>query len=503
MKLNWSLIRLIFGILLLMEAGFLLVTLAVSLWFRYKLGEDDWSAFLVSTIVTAVAGLLLLVSGRRHTTRITMREGFFVVTVAWILFTIFGMLPYLLYGTCTTMADAVVETMSGFTTTGSTVLDNIEAQPRGILFWRGLTQWMGGLGIVVFSLALLPLIGTGSTQIFGAETNGLHVDKLRPRIDETARRLWGIYATLTALNILLYWFFGMSWYDAVVHSFSTMASGGFSSYQDSIGHFHSPAIEYVCCLFLFLTSINFNLFYFLGVGKPRTLWRNEEFRWFTFAVIGMTVLMMLLSYFTRYSAESLPEQIEALGDGSFEGTFRVALFHVLTIISSAGFQGEYFDYCLWGPIFWVPTLLMMVMGGSTGSTAGGLKVVRFVVLFKNAKSEFRQALSPHSYSSVQLNGVTLTAHAVYKIIAMLLIYLILAVFSIFVLQLMGLSFDTSIGATTSAFGNTGPALGSIGPAFTWASLPDAAKWYLSACMLIGRLEIFTVVLIFLPMFWRR
>ena len=504
MRLNWKLIRYILGLLLLMEAFFLLVSSGVGLYYHFSLGEGDWIYFLTCGLLTGLLGAWCYWGNRHHSKQISTREGFLVVSSTWVVFSVFGMIPYLLNGTCHTVTDAFLETMSGFTTTGCTTINNLEEQPHAILFWRCLTQWLGGLGIVVFSLALLPMIGTGATQIFGAETNGLQVDKLRPKIQQTARRLWGIYLTLSVLNAVLYWVAGMSVFDAVCHTFSTMASGGFSNYSDSMGHFHSSSIEYICIVFLFLTSVNFNLYYFIGRGQMRYCFKNDEFRWFFFLVIGFTVLFMGLDAATRWFCHSAtPEQIAALGDGTLECSFRTALFHTLTICSSAGFQGQYFDYVQWGAVYWLPTLLLMAMGGCTSSTAGGLKVVRIVVLLKNAKNEFLQALNPRSFTSVRLNGHNLHGDVVYKILAMLSIYLILVVLSIFVLQCMGLTFDTSIGVAISAFGNTGPALGSAGPAFTWAAIPDLAKWYLSFCMLIGRLEIFTVILIFMPMFWRR
>ena len=504
MKLNWKLIRYILGLLLLMEAAFLLASAGVGVYYHFTLGESDWLSFLLCGLGTGLLGWLLYWGNRQHSRQISTREGFLVVSSTWIIFSLFGMLPYLIEGTCKTVTDAFMETMSGFTTTGSTTILNLEEQPHAILFWRCLTQWLGGLGIVVFSLALMPMIGAGATQIFGAETNGLQVDKLRPKIQQTARRLWGIYLTLSLLNAVLYWLAGMSVFDAVCHTFSTMASGGFSNYSDSMGHFHSAMIEYICIAFLFLTSVNFNLYYFVGRGQFRYCLKNDEFRWFTFIVIGFTVLFMSLDAATRYcSSTASAAQIASLGDGTFECSLRTALFHTLTICSSAGFQGQYFDYVQWGPVFWLPTMMLMSMGGCSSSTAGGLKVVRIIVLIKNAKNEFLQALNPRTYTTVRLNGHSLHGYVVFKILAMLSIYLILVVVSIFVLQCMGLSFDTSVGTVVSAFGNTGPALGSTGPAFTWAGLPDLAKWYLSLCMLIGRLEIFTVILIFMPMFWKR
>ncbi|MDO4497017.1 MAG: TrkH family potassium uptake protein [Bacteroidales bacterium] len=503
MKLNWALVRFIFGLLLIVEAVFMMVSAGVALFYHYHAGDNDWWALAVPAMLTGLSGWAFWHSGRHHNSQITTREGFFIVSCTWVLFTLFGMLPFLFSGACHHVSDAFLEAMAGFTTTGCTTINNLEEIPHGIHFWRCLTQWLGGLGIVVISLALLPMIGSGATQIFGAETNGLHVDKLRPKIQHTARRLWGIYVTLSVANAVLYWVAGMSVFDAICHTFSTMASGGFSTHQDSIGYYHSPAIEYVCIVFLFLTSVNFNLYYFLGIGHLRAFWRNEELRWFTGIVFGFTLLFMSLDGATRFFSETESEQLSALGDGTFLCSLRTALFHTLTIVSSAGFQAEYFDYVKWGAVFWMPTLLLMACGGCTSSTAGGLKVVRFVVLMKNARNEILQALHPRAYVAVRLNGHTLASETVYKVLAMFSIYVILAVVSIFFLQLLGLSFDTAIGTAVSALGNTGPALGDLGPAFTWSEVPALGKWYLSLLMLVGRLEIFTVLLIFSPMFWKK
>lgn len=502
-RINWSLIRYIFGILMLMEAFFMGISTLVGVYYHFEAGENDWQPLLLTTFVTAVIGYVMTVTSKKHTKQIATREGFFVVSSAWIVFCLLGMIPFLLTHTCPTVGSAFLEAMSGFTTTGCTTIDDIENVPHGLMFWRHLMQWLGGLGIVVISLALIPLIGTGATQVFSAETNGLSVDKLRPKIQQTARRLWTIYFGLSVINVLLYWLGDMSWFDAVCHTFSTMASGGFSTHSDSIGFFKSSYIEYVCIVFLFITSINYNLFYFLGQGYFRLTWKNEELRWFTYLVIGFTVLFMGLNYLTVNGIIGDDINPATLGDGSWECRFRTSLFHTLTIISSAGYQAQYFDYVAWGHVFWLPTLMMMIMGGCSSSTAGGLKVVRFVVLVKNAKQEIFQALYPRSVSAVRLNGHTLPHNTVFKILAMLSIYLILLVISIFVLQCMGVSFDTSIGCTISALGNTGPALGQAGPAFTWSFLPEAAKWFLAIMMMIGRLEIFTVILLLTPMFWKK
>lgn len=502
-KLNWPLIRYIFGVLLLMESFFMGISTLVALYYHFTVGESDWLALLSTMLLTATVGYGMVLTSRKRSSQITTREGFFVVSLAWLVFCLLGMIPFLLTGTSTRLSDAFLEAMSGFTTTGCTTITELEAVSHGIMFWRHLMQWLGGLGIVVISLALIPIIGTGATQVFSAETNGLSVDKLRPKISQTALRLWTIYFGLSVVNAVLYWLGDMSVFDAVCHTFSTMASGGFSTHNSSIGYFQSSYIEYVCIVFLFLTSVNYNLFYFLGQGYFRLTWKNEELRWFTYFVIGFTLLFMLLNYLTVTGVIGEVSDASIFGDGSWECRFRSSLFHTLTIISSAGYQSQYFDYGAWGHVFWIPTLMMMCMGGCSSSTAAGLKVVRIIVLLKNTKQEIFQALHPRSFSAVRLNGRTLPHETVFKILAMLSVYAILLVISIFVLQCMGLSFDTAIGCAFSAMGNTGPALGDAGPAFNWAFLPDAAKWYLALLMLIGRLEIFTVIVLFSPMFWKK
>jgi trk system potassium uptake protein TrkH len=500
--LNFKLIRYIFGLLLLMEATFMALATGVAAYYHWHAGDQDLWALGGPTLLTAVVGLILLKTGGRNTDRFTQKDGFFIVAVAWVLFSLFGMLPYLLYGTTTSVADAFFETMSGFTTTGATMLTDIDTQPHGILFWRSLTQWIGGLGIVVFSLALLPLIGTGCTQMFNAEVTGLSVDKLRPKIQNTSRRLWAIYLGLTLICTLAFYAGHMGTFDAVCHAFTTMSTGGFSTHQSSLGFFNSPYIEYVCALFLFISSLNFSLFYMVGIGKWKHFWRNEEFRWFVFIVLGFTLLFVILQYAARAGLEAESERLAAIGTGA-ETTFRTALFHTLTIVSSAGFQGSHYDYVAWGSIFWIPTLVLMACGGCAGSTAGGLKVIRLIVLLKNTRNEFDHQIHPRAVTSVRLGGHAIASEMVQKILAFLFVYLLLIIGCTFLMQCMGVNFETAIGTTISAFGNTGPGLGDTGPSGTWVGLPTAAKWLMSFSMLVGRLEIFTVILLFSPNFWQK
>jgi trk system potassium uptake protein TrkH len=486
--LNFKLIRYIFGLLLLMEATFMALATGVAAYYHWHTSDDDLTALALPTLLTALTGGVLLRTGQRQSDRFTQKDGFFIVAVAWVLFSLFGMLPYLIYGTTDSVADAFFETMSGFTTTGATMLTNIDTQPHGILFWRSLTQWIGGLGIVVFSLALLPLIGSGATQMFNAEVTGLSVDKLRPKIQNTSRRLWAIYLGMTVACGALFYVGDMGLYDAVCHALTTMSTGGFSTHQASLGFFRSAYVEYICAAFLFLSSVNFSLYYLMGIGKWKHFWRNEEFRWFVFIVAGFTVLFMILEGAARVETGS---------------PLRTALFHTLTIVSSAGFQGENYDYVAWGGIFWIPTLVLMAIGGCAGSTAGGLKVIRLIVLLKNSRNELDHQMHPRAVTSVRLGGHAIATEMVQKILAFLLVYLLLVVACTFLMQCMGVDFETSIGTTISAFGNTGPGLGMTGPSGTWVELPTAAKWLMSFAMLVGRLEIFTVILLFTPTFWQK
>lgn len=500
--MNWPLVRHVMGMLLLLETIFMTLCAFVSAGYWMAAGEADCLSLLLPAILCGATSAVLIATSKHYTTQISQREGFFIVAIAWVLFSVFGMLPYLLYGTCTTITDAFLETMSGFTTTGCTILTAIDEQPHGILLWRSMTQWIGGLGIVVFTLALLPKIASGNIQMFSAEVTGMSVDKLRPKIQATSRRLWIIYVTLTLSCAVLYFLGGMSVFDAICHALTTLSSGGFSTHQASIGVFHSAFIEYVCCLFLFITSLNFSLFYMVQRGHFMHLWRDEEARTFALIVVGFTLFFCLL--FGHAHAEVLPistEQAEALPNG-IESTFRASLFHVLSIISTCGFQGECYDYQLWGVPFWLPTVMMMAMGGCAGSTAGGLKTLRSVLLLKTLRMELYHQVHPNEVVRVRLNGHAVPSEHLYRTLAFFFMFIVTAVVCVFCLQMEGMDCNSAIGTTITALGNTGPGLGMTGPAYTWAELAPFSKWIMSAAMLIGRLEFFTVILLFTRSFWR-
>ena len=492
----------IFGILILMEAVFMLVSCGVSLYYHQICGDDDLPALGWSTLITlGIGGLLTLMGGRTEATKLSRKDSFLIVALVWVVFSFLGMLPFIFYGTTETLGGAFFETMSGFTTTGASVLNNINDQPHGILFWRSIIQWLGGLGIVVFSFALIPAYELKNTQIFSAEVTGLDVDKLRPKIGDTARRLLVIYIFITLLCTIAYWIGPMNFFDAVCHAMTTIATGGYGTHQNSLAYFDSPYIEYVCSFFMLLAGVNFSLYYYLSIGKRRTVFKNEELRWYIYYTVGMVVLFVGLFYYGNYVQQTDPGQYSSLPQGS-EETFRTALFHVSTLITSTGFQASNYDYVAWGQAFWMPTLVLLATGACAGSTSGGLKVIRMLVCLKDAQNEFKQQLHPRAVIPVRLSGTVVPENKVLRALAFLFLYMILIILGTWILTLMGLSFDSALGSCVTSIGNAGPGMGSTGPASNFSAVPEAGKWLLSFLMLVGRLEIFTVLYLFMPAFWK-
>lgn len=493
----------IFGILILMEAFFMLLSSGVSLFYQYHCGDDDLKSLLYSTLITFVVGGALFLNGKRSDkTKLTRKDSFLIVALVWVIFSFLGMLPFLFYGTTTTIEDAFFETMSGFTTTGASVLNNINDQPHGILFWRSIIQWLGGLGIVVFSFALIPMYELKNTQIFSAEVTGLDVDKLRPKIGDTARRLLIIYFLITALCTVCYWVGPMNLYDAVCHAMTTIATGGYGTHQNSLAYFNSPYIEYMCSFFMFLSGVNFSLYYYLSIGKTKAFYKNEELRWYTYYAFGAVAVFVALFYYARYQMPTTTAEEIALLPEGFETTFRTSLFHVMTLLTSCGFQGSNYDYVGWGQVFWMPTLIILFTGACAGSTSGGMKVIRMLVCLKDAKNEFKQQLHPRAVIPVRLSGYVLSESKVLRALAFLFLYLVIIVIGTCLLTMMGLSMDSALGSCITSLSNAGPGLGSTGPASNFYAVPAAGKWLLSFLMLVGRLEIFTVLFLFMPDFWK-
>lgn len=489
--------------LLLLEALFLLITTGVSLWYNYTAGETDFEAMALTTGLTTVAGLFFLNSGSYSKSRkksLTRGDNLLIVSLTWAIFSVFGCLPFLLYsGLDIDIASAYFETMSGFTTTGATILNNIDSLPHGLLFWRSITQWMGGLGIVVFSFALIPVNEFKNSNMYQAEVTGMSLEKLKPKIGATARRLLLIYGVLTALCTLAYYVGPMNFFDAVNHAMTTIATGGYSTHGSSIGYFHSAYVEMVASFFMMVASINFSLYYFISIGRPRVFYKNEEMRAFLLIVAVAVSIFCLLFRFAPIH-HSIQEAI--LPESRWD-MIRASIFHVTTTISSSGFQGEYFDYVGWGASYWMPTVVIMAMGACAGSTAGGMKVVRILVYLKVMWNEFILSLHPHAVVSVRLTGKVVPTANVRRALAYIIMYTILSVIGILIFTLLEIDVDSAIGACISSLSNVGPGTGQFGPASNFSSMPALGKWLLSFYMLVGRLEIFTVLFLFLPGFWQK
>ena len=475
------------GALLLIESVFMTLALGVSLWY----GEADSDIFLLSTIVTLLAGLLGLLVGRRAESRMGEREGYVIVAMVWVVFSAFGLLPYYLSGQVPSLTDAWFESMSGFTTTGATIIPDLEVITHGLLFWRSLTQWIGGMGIIVLSIAILPIFGLNGMQLYAAEVSGLTYEKVSPRIADTAKMMWSIYVLLTATEIAALWLCGMDVFDAVCHSFSTIATGGFSTHNNSLEFYDSAVIHYTVTFFMFISGINFVMLIYLLRGKTRTFFQDEEVRWYSIAVLIFAVMLTLGLYIARPGWSGV----------EMERAFRDSIFTVISSMTSTGYTIS--DYMYWPVVAWVVIFFLMLTGACAGSTAGGIKWVRLAIILKNGVAEFQRRIHPNAIIPVKLNEKNVPQQTINNIMAFLIFYIFIIVITVVIFCASGVNFDESIGAAVSAIGNVGISIGQFGPAGTYAEFPMVAKWVMSFVMLIGRLEIFTVLLLFTKAVWRK
>ena len=481
--LNHRTIFRILGLILITEGFFMWLGIPVSLIFK----EHDHWLFLLSGAITLAVGSLAYIPLRKTELQLNRRDGYVIVTGAWIIFSLFGTLPFLLTGSIHGFTDAFFETISGFTTTGASILNNIEELSHGVLFWRSLIQWLGGMGIILLTLILLPFLGIGGMQLFTAEVPSPTPDKLHPHVKDTAKRLWLIYMVFTVSETLLLWAVEMDLYDAICHSLTTMATGGFSTKQASIAYWNSPYIHYVITVFMFFAGTNFTLAYFGMHGQFRKIWENEEFKWYIGFIGGFTLLVTIGLYFTS-------------GEG-LEPAFRNSLFQVVSIITTTGYATA--DYMLWAPWLMVLILLLMFFGGSAGSTGGGPKIMRIVIMLKNSTQELKRMIHPNAVIPVRLNKMAVEESVVTNVLAFIAFYGIIVLISMTVMSALGNDLDTSVGAVAATLGNIGPGIGKVGPALNFAEIHMAGKWYLSFLMLVGRLELFTVLVLFSPLFWKR
>ena len=483
MKFNWLTIINILSVILMFNAGFMLLGVPVSLYYD----QQDWQPILWAALITLGIGGLPWLLTRKANKELRNREGYLVVTLSWLLMSFTGSLPYLISGAIPTYPDAFFESMSGFTTTGATILTNIEVVPRGILFWRSLTQWIGGMGIIVLAVAILPILGIGGMQLFQSEAPGITLDKLKPRIRDTAKRLWIIYIGLTVTEALLLKLGGMSFYDAINHSLTTMATGGFSPKNISIAFYDSAYLQYVITIFMFLAGTSFALTYFMFKGNFSKVWASEEFRYYVGLVLVATLISAVGIYFST--------------ETTWEPAFRDAIFQVVSIISTTGYITA--DYTSWGPLLTVLFFLLMFIGASAGSTAGGVKIVRHAILIKNSILELKRQLHPSAIIPVRYNNAAITQDITFNVLAFFIIYITIFAIGSVAMALTGVDFMTAVGSVATSLGNIGPGIGTVGPVDNFAHLPASGKWLLSFLMLLGRLELFTVIILFSPYYWNK
>ena len=482
--LNPKLIYKVLGSLLGLEAIFMTLCLIISVCY----GEDDSLAFIISVLITLIASVTCRYVGRDAGNSLSRRDAFLVVTLVWCVFSLFGSLPYIIGGYIPNFTNAYFETISGFTTTGATILDDVEHLPHGILFWRSFTQWIGGLGIVFFTIAILPSLVGGSMKVFAAEATGPIKTKLHPRLSTSAQSIWVVFLLLTVLCQVSFKLLGMGWFDSVNYAMTTIATGGFATHNDSIEFFNSPAMEYVSTFFCFISGINFILLYRFAINREvKSLVNNSEVKFYVGVIALFTAFIMFLLIHTNgYDTER---------------AFRSAIYQVVSFITTTGLFND--DAARWPHVTWIVLAVCMFMGGCAGSTSGGFKSIRCLMLLKVASNEFKQMLHPKAVLPMKIGDANITMQRRVTLLSFLTVYCLLFLFCAFTMTAAGIDNTNAITITMSTLGNVGPTLGTeIGPTMSWNELPDFAKWICCVLMLMGRLEILSVLVIFTPQFWK-
>ena len=491
------------GALLMFLGAALLLPMAVGIYYS----EASWWTFGVTAAFSLLTGFALWRGLKDFSGYLGIREGFAVVALSWLALSVVGSVPFLLGGVLDSWADAFFETMSGFTTTGASILGGggnpaISEIPHAFLFWRSLTQWLGGMGIIVLTLAVLPILGIGGMQLFKAEVPGPSADKITPRVRETARRLWFIYVGFTVLQIA-FLLPAMSLFDSVNHAFTTMATAGFSTQDESIGAYGSAYVEWVIIAFMFIGGMNFVLHYHLLKGRPRLLFRDAEFRVYA-AIVLAAVLLVAVGVWSG-TGHALPWVAEEAGAfdryDSFSDAVRHAAFQAISIITTTGYTIA--DYQLWPPLGAGVIFLLFFCGGMAGSTSGGVKIIRHMLMFKNSFREIRQLLHPAAVIHVRLGGDVVPRDIMSNVLSFVVLYVGGVGLGTMIMFALGLDLVSAFSAAMASVGNIGPAFGSVGPAGNYADVPALGKWALSFLMMAGRLELFTVLILLAPAFWKR
>ena len=495
--LNFKVIYRFLGITAILNGLFMFIAFP----FSFYNNESQTKGILIAGIITVTIGLLLFFLNKPKNNNIQKKEGYLIVTLGWLILSFTGMLPYLLTGAIPNITDAFFETLSGYSTTGSSILTDIESMPKGILFWRSATHWIGGMGIIVLTIAILPLLGIGGMQLFMAEAPGPSADKLHPRITDTAKRLYLIYVTLTFAQFFLLKIAGMTWFDAINHAMATVSTGGFSTKNSSVAFYNNlPFVQYIIIFFMLVAGTNFVLTYFALKGKIQKVFQSEEFKYYLFGILGASAIVAIIILFfqdpTLHTTIAHPKVF-----GETESAIRHALLMVISVVTTTGFVSA--DFTMWSFFATGIFFALFFTGGSAGSTSGGIKVVRHIVMLKNSFLEFKKALHPNAIIPVRYDGKSVSQTIVFNILSFFIIYMLIFIMSSVLLTLLGLDFISALGAAASSLGNIGPAIGSVSPVNSYAHLSDGAKWFCSFLMLIGRLELFTVLILFTPFFWRK
>jgi trk system potassium uptake protein TrkH len=495
-KINSQIIIHLMGVLLLFNGIFMFLSAFVSII------TDDGVILEISLAATTVTvfGSILMLLTKNHSKKIQKKDGYIIVALGWILMSFSGTLPYLFTNSISDFTNAIFETTSGYTTTGSSILTDIEILPKSIIFWRSTTHWIGGMGIIVLTIAILPLLGVGGMQLFSAEAPGPNSDKLHPRITDTAKRLWYIYVGFTLTETILLKFAGMTFFDAINHSMSTIATGGFSTKNLSLSYWnYNPLIQYIIILFMFISGANFVLSYFVFTGKIQKIFNDEEFKTY-FIFIFISVLLVSAVLFFQVDLETTSFNHPQVY-GEVESSFRHALFQVLAVITTTGFVSG--DFAQWTPFLTIFFFGLMFVGGSAGSTSGGIKIVRHLLMIKSGILEFKRSLHPSAIIRTRYNGSILDQSIIYNISGFFILYMLSFALGALIFGLLGLDIESSLGVSAASLGNVGPAIGDFGPSFTFNELPNLGKWWASFLMLLGRLELFTVLIILSPFFWKK
>jgi trk system potassium uptake protein TrkH len=481
-KINHPLVLRIEGQLLLIEGLFMLTVLPVTYLHR---GLYAFS-MPFSALITLLTGFILLIATRNHKDeKTTSRDGVYVVCISWLVLSLFGAMPYLLSKSVPNFTDGFFEALSGFTTTGATIMTQIESLPKDILLWRSMTQWLGGLAIIVFTVAILPYLGMSGMQLFVAEINGINYDKLHPRIMHTVRRIWGLYLFFTLLETLLLYFGDMDFYDAICHSMSTISSGGFSTRTESIGAFSNYS-QVVVSVFMVLSGCNFSLLLLSLSWKSFALFKNQEFRNFLLYILIISIGIGLVLVFVCQM--------------SFGNAFRQSFFSVISSLTTTGFFVG--NYTVWPSFLWIVLFLLMFIGGCSGSTSGGVKIFRHLIFVKNSVLELKRIIHPNAVLPVKVNGKSISTSGVYKNVSFIFIYFLIFLAGAIVLLFTGADFNTAIGASVAALSNVGTGIGQVGPGGTYVAFTLGSKWVLMLLMLLGRVELFSLITLLSRSFWR-